>query len=307
MDIYKLKRGLKDPLYGVNFLLKKFSYFIPNDKLYLSLRWFTVNHRLVNWEKPIRFTEKLQWLKINYRRPELTMMADKIEVKKYVTSIIGNQFVIPTIAVWNNADEIDFDSLPNQFVLKCNHDSGTGMCICRDKSKLDHAIVRAELNKGLKSNYYPISREWPYKNVPRKVFAEVFMAQENSSDLTDYKWFCFNGQPLYCQVIKNRSSKETIDFFDTNWIHQDFIGFNPRASNASTCPIRPKNLELMIEIAQKLSKNLPFARVDLYEIDGSVFFGEITFFPAGGFGRFSPKKIDTVFGELLSLPNTNNV
>lgn len=303
MESYKLKRGLRDPLYGVNFLLKRFSKYITNDKIYLSLRWFTVTHRFINWRNPSRFTEKLQWLKVYYHRPELTTMVDKIEAKKYVAGIIGEQYIIPTLAVWDNADEIDFDKLPEQFVLKCNHDSGTGMCICSDKSKLDYSDARKGLNMGLTSDYYPISREWPYKYVKRKVFAEQFMKQEDSSDLTDYKWFCFDGNPLYCQVIRNRSTKETIDFFDTKWTHQDFIGFNPRAVHAETCPSCPKNLSLMIEIAAALSKNLPFARVDLYEINGHVYFGEITFFPAGGFGAFRPKNMDYVFGQHLVLPN----
>lgn len=302
MESYKLKRGMKDPLYGVNFLLKRFSRFIPNDKVYLSLRWFTVTHRFINWRNPSRFTEKLQWLKVYYHRPELTTMVDKIEAKKYVAGIIGEQFIIPTIAVWDSADDIDFDKLPDKFVLKCNHDSGTGMCICTDKSKLDYSSVRKGLNEGLKSDYYPISREWPYKNVKRKVFAEQYMKQEDSSDLTDYKWFCFNGKPLYCQVIRNRSSKETIDFFDTEWNHQSFIGFNPRAVHAENCPSCPKNLSLMIELATSLSRDLPFSRVDLYEINGNVYFGEITFFPAGGFGAFRPKKMDRVFGQYLVLP-----
>ena len=169
MDTYKIRRGIKDPLYGVNFLLKKYSKYIASDKIYLSLRWFTTTHRFINWERPSRFTEKLQWIKVFYRKPELTAMVDKVEAKKYVASIIGEQFIIPTIAVWDNADDIDFNTLPEQFVLKCNHDSGTGMCICTDKSKLDFLKVKKGLNVGLKSDYYPLSREWPYKNVRRKV------------------------------------------------------------------------------------------------------------------------------------------
>ena len=302
MNSYKLKRGIKEPLYGINYLLKRFSKYITNDKLYLSLRWFTVTHRFINWKNPLRFTEKLQWIKVYYRKPELTKMVDKVEAKKYVASIIGEQYIIPTIAEWNNAEDIDFDILPNQFVLKCNHDSGTGMCICKDKSKLDYFKVKQELKKGLKSDYYYISREWPYKNVKRKVFAEKFMDGGESPDLTDYKWYCFNGQPVYCQVIGNRSTKETIDFFDINWNHQDFIGLNPRAVHASVLPARPKNLEKMLEIATKLSNGLPFARIDLYEIDSRVYFGEITFFPGGGFGKFRPKNMDIELGKLLILP-----
>lgn len=307
MESYKLKRGIKDPLYGVNFLLKRFSRFIPNDKVYLSLRWFTVTHRFINWRKPSRFTEKLQWLKVYFHKPELTTMVDKIEAKKYVANIIGDRYIIPTIAVWNSADDIDFEKLPDQFVLKCNHDSGTGMCICKNKSKINPSKVKEELNLGLRSDYYRLSREWPYKNVRRKVFAEKYMDQGDSNDLTDYKWFCFNGEPIYCQVIKDRSTCETIDFFDVNWNHQNFIGLNPRAVHAKICPTQPQNLELMLEIAKKLSHGLPFSRIDLYEIDGNVYFGEITLFPMSGFGGFTPNYMDLELGKLINLPIEKNV
>lgn len=307
MDTYKIKRGLVDPLYGVSFLLKKLSKYIGNDKLYLSLRWFTINHRFVNWNNPTTFTEKLQWMKVYYRRPELTKLVDKIEVKKYVSGIIGDQHIIPTIGVWDSADDIDFEKLPSQFVLKCNHDSGTGMCICRNKSKLNQRKVKEELNLGLHSDYYRVSREWPYKNVKRKVFAEKYMSQGDSNDLTDYKWFCFNGEPIYCQVIKDRSKCETIDFFDIKWNHQSFIGLNPRAVHANICPPQPQNLDLMIEIAKKLSKGHPFSRIDLYEINGDVYFGEITFFPMSGFGSFIPYYMDLELGKLINLPEEKYV
>lgn len=302
MTIAKLKQGLKRPSYLIDYLLKKLSRFIRNDKLYLSLRWATINHRFINWRNPITFTEKLQWMKVYYRKPELSLMVDKIEAKKYVAGIIGNKYIIPTIAEWENVDDINFCELPEKFVLKCNHNSGTGMCICTDKSKLNYTSVINGLKKGLASDYYTVTREWPYKNVKRRVFAEQFMEQDDSNDLIDYKWFCFNGEPTYCQVIKDRSTKETIDFFDKNWNHQAFIGLNSQAVYATICPSRPKNLQLMIEIATRLSRGLPFSRIDLYEIKDSVYFGEITFFPMSGFGSFNPKEVDVFLGGLINLP-----
>lgn len=302
----KVAKVIKSPKMILVFFVKRLSWLIKSDKLYLSLRWYAQTGTVINWSHPERFTEKLQWLKIYNRNPLYTTLVDKIEAKKYVASIIGEQYIIPTISIWDRAEDIDFGKLPSKFVLKCNHDSGTGMCVCRDKTKIDTKAVRDGLSKGLKSNYFIVSREWPYKNVKRQVFAEVLMEQTGYKDLIDYKWYCFGGKVHYCQVIQNRSSNETIDFFDTEWNHLNFIGLiglSSRVSHAEIRPNKPINLHEMIEIATKLSKDLPFSRIDLYEINKRVYFGEITFFPLSGFGAFDPDEIDFELGKLVRLEN----
>ena len=198
--------------------------------------------------------------------------------------------------------EIDWDALPNQFVLKTTHDSG-GIVICRDKSKLDKDSAIKKLNYAITHDNYTITREWPYKNVQRRIIAEEYIAPDDGhDDLIDYKWFCFDGEPCYCQVIQDRKKKETIDFFDKQWNHQPFIGMSLKANNAPVQPKCPEKLNEMVEIARQLSEGIPFARIDLYEVRGRVYFGEITFFPASGFGSFRPKQYNELIGDLIKLP-----
>ena len=285
-------------------LTLRFKCFIP-DKLFLKIEFRNRLGYSLNLDNPQAFSEKIQWLKLYNRKPEYTIMVDKVKAKEYVARIIGDKYIIPNIGVWSDPDDIEFDKLPERFVLKCNHNSGTGMYICKDKSLINVESVKAELRKGLKENYFIMNREWPYKNVPRRIFAEQFVdPTPGSTDLTDYKWYCFNGEPKYCQVIQNRSSNETIDFFDTEWKHQDFIGLNPDASGpSSNFPKQPNNLELHISIAKKLSKNMPFARIDLYESGEKTYFGEITLFPQSGFGMFKPEKYNKILGDMITLPS----
>lgn len=273
------------------------------DKLYLELMFRHRMGKKLNLNNPKTFNEKLQWLKLYDRRPEYTKMVDKYAVKKYVADIIGKEYIIPTLGVWKNPDEIDFDRLPKQFVLKCNHNSGLGMCICRDKSKIDIKKVKDELRKGVAQNYYLTGREWPYKNVPPRIIAEQYMEDSETSELRDYKFFCFNGEPIYCQVISDRRTVETIDFYDMNWVHQSFTGLELPSKPFSKIPIPiPKTFEEMKKSAKILSKDIPFIRVDFYEINGKMYFGELTFYPAAGFGKFSPDKWNQKIGSLLKLP-----
>lgn len=178
------------------------------------------------------------------------------------------------------------------------------MCICKDKSKLDIEKVKTELRKGLKQDYYLTGREWPYKNVPRKIIAETFMKNEKDTDLKDYKFFCFNGSPEYCQVICDRSTNETIDFFDMNWEHQEFIGINSipnEFSNNKNLIEKPYTFEKMKEFASILAKNTKFVRIDFYEINRKLYFGEITFYPASGFGQFEPVIWNERLGNMIKL------
>ncbi|SFX41948.1 ATP-grasp fold amidoligase family protein [Ruminococcus sp. XPD3002] len=274
------------------------------DKKYLKKMYLGRMGYSINLESPKKFNEKLQWLKLYDRKPEYTTMVDKYAVKKYVADIIGEQYIIPTLGVWDRFEDIDFDKLPNQFVLKCTHDSG-GLVICRDKSKFDFKSARKKINKCLKRNYYYIGREQPYKNVVPRIIAEQYMEDTQNTDLRDYKFFCFNGEPVYCQVISERTSNETIDFFDMEWNHQEFTGLalpnEPFSSSPIPIPI-PTQFDEMKKVAKILAKESAFLRVDFYEVKGNLYFGELTFYPASGFGVFSPDKYNLIIGKMLKLP-----
>lgn len=290
-------------------IVKNFFSWLP-DKLYLSLRYrFQMGH-WINWKNPTTFTEKLQWLKIYDYKPEYTKMVDKLAVKDYVASKIGKEYIIPTLAVWDKVEEIDWDLLPCQFVLKTTHGGGgCGVVVCADKSKLDKEKAIKKLTESMRTNAGESYREKPYLNVPRKIIAEKYMTEHKTnfsivdSDLSDYKFFCFNGEPHYCQVIRDRHSEETIDFYDMKWKHMPFVGLNPVARNGQVPVARPEHLEKMQKICRILSNNIPFVRVDFYIIDNREFFGELTFYPASGIGDFTPKEWNNRLGDLLILPN----
>ena len=228
-------------------------------------------------------------------------------MKDYVSSIIGKEYVIPTIGVWDKPEDIEWNKLPNQFVLKTTHGGGsTGVVICRDKNTFNKQKAIDKLNASLKMDIYRLFREWPYKDVKKRIIAEQFiMPLDGMVDLSDYKWYCFNGEPKFCQVIQNRSSKETIDFFDAEWNHQEFVGLNPKAGQAAVPPIRPAHLGIQVKIASLLSKKLPFSRIDLYEVGDCIYFGEITFFPMSGLGSFRPDDYNDLLGQLIVLPEKN--
>lgn len=298
---------IKHPSSLCDSLVHTFGQWLP-DGAYLKLRYrFQMGQRL-NLKEPKTFQEKLQWLKIHDHNPLYTMMVDKVSVKNYVASKVGCQYVIPLIDVWDTPEAIEWDKLPNQFVLKTNHSGGnTGVVICRDKALFDKAKAVEKLNHSLHSDVYQNLREWPYKNVVKKVFAEEYIeASPNMTNLPDYKWYCFNGEPQFCQVIQDRSTNETIDFFDKEWNHQEFIGLNPAAVHATTLPVCPVNLDTHLSIARELSKGIPFARIDLYEIGVKTLFGEVTFYPASGFGNFRPSQYNVFLGQMLVLPSATS-
>lgn len=281
-------------------LLGRFGGWLP-DKVYLKAKFPLVMGYPLNLKEPKTFSEKLQWLKLYDRRPEYTVMVDKVKAKEYVASKLGEEYIIPTLGVWTDPDQIDFNTLPNKFVMKCNHNSGLGMYICKDKSKIDVEKVKANLRKGMKENYYIYNREWPYKNVPRRILAEKFIDPDpKSNDLPDYKFFCFNGEPCFCQVISGRSCNMCIDFFDKNWKHQSF--HEPRNYPfAAIEPSKPLHFEQMLDAARVLAHGIPFSRIDFYDTNNQVYFGEITFFPTSGMGGFDPIEWDEVFGNMINL------
>lgn len=308
MILAKIHRAICCPsLLWSKLLNSLYAMRLLSDKSFLSLKFRLRMGYFMDWKHPRTFSEKLQWLKLYDRRSEYTVMADKVTVKTWVAERIGSEYIIPTLGVWQVPKDVDFDMLPDQFVIKCNHNSGTGMYICKDKSQLDVERVRQGLQKGLRENYCRRAVEWPYRNIPRRIIAEQYLQDnDQKGDLFDYKFFCFNGIPRYCQVIRDRSTKETIDFYDMAWEHQDFVGLFSRSDenirNGDVGVARPILLDEMQEICKQLSRGIPFVRIDLYLVNGRIYFGEMTFFPAGGIGVFTPDDWNYKFGDLLSLP-----
>ncbi len=277
--------------------------FLFNDRLYLSIIYKLRFGKRINWDNPKTFNEKLQWLKIYDRRPEYTTYVDKYKVREYIAKTIGEKYLIPLLGVWDNPDKIDFDKLPNQFVLKCNHDSGS-LCICKDKSTFNIEFAKSKLRKILKRNFYMEYREWPYKNVPRKIIAEKYMVDESEKmSLRDYKFLCFDGNVKCSFVCSDRFSKEGlhVTFFDNDWKVLPFERHYPARKEGLP---KPKSYEEMIILAEKLSKGIPFVRVDFYEINGKVYFGELTFYPGSGFEEFTPRIADEWLGNLIKLPKS---
>ena len=282
--------------------LEKLLGILP-DRIYLQIKYFYRIHRFIDWENPKSYTEKLQWLKLNYTNPQYTELVDKIEVKKYVSKTIGEMYIIPTLGIYDTPEAIDFDALPNQFVLKTNHSGGSsGVIICTDKSKFDIKQAKKKLNESLNTDSFLYGREWPYKKVKRRILIEQYMQDDETSELRDYKFFCFDGQVKALFVASDRLSidQETkFDFFDSDYNHLPIRNGHP---NAATLPAKPHNFELMKELASKLSTGFPHVRVDFYEVNGSVYFGEITFFHYSGLTPFEPDVWDYKFGKWLHLP-----
>lgn len=293
-------------------ILKKGFMFLSNrgffnrmsDETYLKLRYNCIMGKKLNLDNPVTYNEKLQWLKLYDRKPEYTKMVDKYEAKKYVANIIGEEYIIPTLGVWDNVNDIDFDTLPNQFVLKCTHDSG-GLVICKDKAELDIENAKNTLNHFLNRNFYSVHREWPYKDVKPRIIAEKYMEDESKTDLKDYKFFCFNGEPKLLYISEGLSDHSTakISFADMDYNIAEFKrnDFKPFYE----LPKKPVNFEKMKELAKVLSKDRAFIRVDFYEIHKKIFFGELTFFPCSGYLPFDPKEYDKVLGDWITLPNKN--
>ncbi len=255
----------------------------------------------LNLEEPKTYNEKLQWLKLYDRKPIYTDMVDKYEAKKYVAAIIGEEYIIPTLGVWDKVEDIDFNSLPNQFVLKCTHDSG-GLVICRDKKNLDLDSVRAKLERSLKRDYFIYSREWPYKNVKHRIIAEQYMETGGDTDLIDYKFYCFNGEPKFLYISHGLSNHATarISYVSFDWKKQPFKRND--YADFEELPPKPINFDKMIELSRKLSVGVAFLRVDFYEINGKIYFGELTFFPGAGLTKFDPSEWDEKLGEWIKLP-----
>lgn len=283
-----------------NSTLRKIKYalrFLP-DKIYIQIYYFSHFKKFANLKNPKTYNEKLNWLKLHDRNPQYIKMVDKYEVKRYVAKIIGEEYIIPTLGVWDSFDEIDFDTLPDQFVLKCTHDS-EGLVIVKDKNKFDISAAKEKIEKALSLNFYYIGREWPYKRVKPRIIAEKYMEDHTDGELRDYKFFCFDGEPKAMFIASDRAKDATkFDYYDLNFKHLKIMQHYPNAGMVR----KPVTFEKMKELSKKLSANIPHVRVDFYEVNGQLYFGEFTFYHFSGFMPFKPAKWDTIFGNWLKLP-----
>ncbi len=305
MDAKKLlNRGVKflsDPDYRFLIMANRGKYDSMPDEAYLKRKFKASIGQELDLDNPQSFNEKLQWLKLYNRRPEYTMMVDKYKVRDYIAEKLGEEYLIPLLGVWDDPDEIDFDALPNQFVLKCNHNSGLGMCICKDKSKLDIPKVKEELRKGLAEDYYLTGREWPYKDVPRKIVCEKYMVDESGTELKDYKLLCFDGEPKLIEIHRGRFGEHTQDFYDAEtWERLDIQ--QPDMPMAEHPMQKPAFADQMVALSRVLAKDIPHVRVDWYFAENRLYFGELTFFDGAGFDSFIDVKDDLLLGNYITLP-----
>lgn len=296
-----IKEYIKHPEIAGYRLLQQYFTWLP-DKLYIQ---FMFRFKMGYWpdlKNPQTFSEKLQWLKLYNRRPEYTTMVDKYAVKEYVANIIGEEYIIPTLGVWDKPEDIEWDKLPNQFVLKTTHGGGSnGVVICKDKTAFDKEKAVIKLNRSMKQDIYSCLKEWPYKNVPRRIIAEKYISPAlQHGDLPDYKFFCFNGEVKALFIGTERQTGDVkFDYFDADFNHLDLIQQHPMSGRTFTKPV---NFDKMIKLAAKLSEGIPQIRIDLYDVSGKIYFGEMTFYHHGGIVPFHPQKWDYEFGSWIKLP-----
>lgn len=297
--INRVKKVIKHPTWIILGLASK-NIIKMDDRTYIEKLYRLSIGKKLNLDNPKTFNEKLQWLKLYNRKPEYTKMVDKYEVRKYISEKIGDEYLIPLIGVYDKFEEIDFDKLPEQFVIKCNHDSGSTI-ICKNKDEFDYKLCMKKINKALKRNYFYLGREWPYKNVKPKIIIEKYLGVDGRTEIVDYKFMCFNGRVKCSFVCLDRDKSEglKVDFYDLQWKKMPFQRHYP---NSNRDIEKPKNYNLMIKLAEKLAEGIPFVRVDFYEIDGKVYFGELTFFPGGGMEEFEPEEYDEILGNMIELP-----
>lgn len=297
----KLSKVIKNPKI-VFWKLAQMGFFkFMSDEGYLKLAYKVMMGKTLNLDNPVTYNEKLQWLKLYDRKNNYISMVDKYEVKRFVAETIGEEHVIPTLGVYNSFDEIDFDALPNRFVLKCTHDSG-GISICKDKLTFDKKASKKLLMNNLKHNFYYTGRDWPYKGVKPRIIAEEYIESNSSGDLPDYKFFTFDGEAKALFIASDRQKKDVetrFDFFDMNYNH---LPIKNGHQNSYNPPQKPKCFDEMKNFAEKLGKGIPQARIDFYEVNGKVFFGEITLFHYSGMVPFEPEEWDKIFGDWIKLP-----
>lgn len=295
----KIRVLLRHPRYVFLFLLHRCSHLIKSDKFYYKCQYRLITGKKLDFDHLVSYNEKLQWLKLYDRKPVYTTMVDKLAVKKYVSDKIGEEYVIPLLGIWDKPEDIDYDTLPNKFVLKATHGGGgLDVVICKDKSKLDKDAVNKKLNHSLRTDYWRM-REWPYKDVPRKIIAEEYL-EDASGDLIDYKVMCFGGKPELIQVHRNRFTHQTQDVYDTHWnkVKISQAGY-PYTEDQIDKPVL---LDEMLSLSEKLSQDIPQIRVDWYIVNDKLYFGELTFFDSAGFATWEPEEWEKRLGSLIVLP-----
>lgn len=296
----KLIKAIKHPEWVLGVVLRRFFSKYIDDRTFIKLDYFTGMRKFPNLKNPKTFNDKLQWLKLNDIHPEYTALVDKYEVKRILGEVIGEEYIIPTLGVWDSFEEIDFDNLPYQFVLKTTHDSG-GVVVCADRAKFDIEKARRKLEKSLRHNFFYEHREYPYKDVKPRIIAEKYMVDESGTELKDYKFFCFDGKCKMLFIATDRSIGDVkFDFFDTEFNHLPFKQGHPWSTKEIK---KPAGFDKMIELAEKLAKGYRHVRVDLYDINGKIYFGELTFFHFSGKTPFIPSEWDEKIGEWLTLPS----
>lgn len=299
----KIAKAVRSPRKIMIYLMSQHNELFSwiSDESYVKFEYYVRMGKKLNLENPKTYNEKLQWLKLYNRVPLYTELVDKAAVKNYVADKIGKEYIIPTIDVWKTAEEVDFKLLPDQFVLKVTHDSG-GLVICKNKASLDQEQARKKLMKALKTNYYKVHREWPYKNVTPRIIAEKYLEDSSTTELRDYKFFVFNGKVKAMFVASERQKKDEetkFDFFDENYNSLQIVNGHP---NSRVLPKKPLSFEKMKMFAEILGEGMPHVRIDFYEVDGKPYFGEMTFFHWSGMTPFEPEKWDRIFGSYLTLP-----
>lgn len=295
----RLKKGLKDPALFVLYLNSKKLLNWMSDEAFIKLLYKCRFGCDLNLDNPRTFNEKIQFLKLKGFKDEYTDLVDKISVRKIVSERIGEKYLVPIVGgPWNSTSDINISLLPEQFVFKCNHDCGS-VIVCRDKNTFDFDNAFKKLDKCIKRNYYEQSRERPYKSIKPRIFAEQFISNKDENELVVYKFFNFNGKPRIIQTIQgDKTEKETIDYFDTEW---KLLDLRQNFPNSKVPKSKPIHLDEMIQLSEKLSYGFPFIRVDFYDTADGVKFSEFTLYTDAGIEKFHPEKWDTILGEWIKL------
>lgn len=302
-SISNINKYTRNPSLLAQGILRRLT-FLP-DSIYLKLMYRLKLGKPLNLENPVTYNEKLQWLKLYYRKEEMITLVDKVDVKEYLSNIVDRKYVVPTLAIYDKVSEINWESLPEKYVVKTTNGGGnTSVFICRDKSTFDTQKVSAKLSEALKVDFYKHSREWPYKNVKPRIIVEELLEDSKSNDLPDYKFLCFDGVPelLFIATGRQENPEPYFNFYDMYGKELELMQGHPRNPIAPELPI---NFELMKELSSKISSEYPHMRVDFYEVNGQVFIGELTFFHLAGFRPFNPESWDEYLGNLIKLPNKN--
>ena len=301
MKVETVRKFFKDPGAALQMLSHAGLLFWLPDKTFLKLVYRVTFHRKLNLKDPKTYREKTQWLKLYHRDPLYTLLSDKYAMRDYTAQKLGEGYTVPLLGVWDRFEDIDFDKLPDRFVLKCTHDSGS-TTICSDKASFNRKKAGAHFKKCLRRNFYLMSREWGYKNIRPRIIAEQYLADDSGCGIKDYKFTCMNGEPKYLFVCQNRGGEGglQVDAYDMQLRHLPLKEENFK--NSPKPFSKPESFDRMLEICKTLAEPFPLIRIDLYEVHGKVYLGEFTFYPTGGLHKFNPEEWDEIFGSGITLP-----